>query len=216
MPMRHPVFTTLAIALAASAVLSAPARAADVSAADQAVVPQVDRRDIKLPKFPNNDFELGLYGGVYSTQNFGSSVAGGVRLGYHITEDFFVEGAVGTTKVSDEAFRRILPGGIFTGNTEKLVYSNLNVGMNVLPGEVFLGGSYAMPSQVFILAGGGTTRFNGQRMQTVDFGVGVKVYVKDWFAVRVDMRDNIYTLDLLGKRDRTQNVELNAGLSFLF
>jgi outer membrane beta-barrel protein len=214
--MRHPVFTTLAIALAASAVLSAPARAADVSAADQAVVPQVDRRDIKLPKFPNNDFELGLYGGVYSTQNFGSSVAGGVRLGYHITEDFFVEGAVGTTKVSDEAFRRILPGGIFTGNTEKLVYSNLNVGMNVLPGEVFLGGSYAMPSQVFILAGGGTTRFNGQRMQTVDFGVGVKVYVKDWFAVRVDMRDNIYTLDLLGKRDRTQNVELNAGLSFLF
>ena len=214
--MRHPAFTTLAIALAASAVLSAPARAAEVSAADQAVVPQVDRRDIRLPKFPNNDFEVGLYGGVYSTQNFGSSVAGGVRLGYHITEDFFVEGAFGTTKVSDEAFRRILPGGIFTGDTEKLVYSNLNVGMNVLPGEVFLGGSYAMPSQVFILAGGGTTRFNGQRMQTVDFGVGVKVYVKDWFAVRVDMRDNIYTLDLLGKRDRTQNVELNAGLSFLF
>jgi outer membrane beta-barrel protein len=197
-------------------VLSAPARAAEVSAADQAVVPQVDRRDIKLPKFPNNDFELGVYGGVYSTQNFGSSMGGGLRLGYHITEDFFVEGAAGTTKVSDEAFRRILPGGIFTGNTEKLVYSNLNVGMNVLPGEVFLGGSYAMPSQVFILAGGGTTRFNGQRMQTVDFGVGVKVYMKDWFAVRVDMRDNIYTLDLLGKRDRTQNVELNAGLSFLF
>jgi outer membrane beta-barrel protein len=213
--MRHPAFTTLAVALAASAALSAPAFAAEAGA-DQAVVPQVDRRDVKLPRFPNSDFELGAYGGVYSTQNFGSSAAGGVRLGYHITEDFFVEGAVGATKVSDEAFRRILPGGIFTGNTEKLVYSNLNVGMNVLPGEVFLGGSYAMPSQVFVLAGGGTTRFNGQRMQTIDFGVGVKVYVKDWFAVRVDMRDNIYTLDLLGKRDRTQNVELNAGLSFLF
>lgn len=216
MPMRHPAFTTLAVALAAGGAFCTPALAADVGAADQAIVPQVDRRDIKLPKFPNNDFEIGLYGGVYSTQNFGSSVAGGLRLGYHITEDFFVEGSVGTTKVSDEAFRRILPGGIFTGDTEKLVYSNLNIGMNVLPGEVFLGGSHAMPSQVFILAGGGTTRFNGQRMQTIDFGVGVKVYVKDWFALRVDMRDNIYTLDLLGKRDRTQNVELNAGLSFLF
>jgi outer membrane beta-barrel protein len=214
--MRHPAFTILAVALAASAALSAPAHAADGNSADQAIVPQVDRRDVKLPKFPNSDFEIGVYGGVYSTQNFGSSAGGGARLAYHITEDFFVEGSAGTTKVSDEAFRRILPGGIFTGNTEKLVYSNLNVGMNVLPGEVFLGGSYAMPSQVFILAGGGTTRFNGQRMQTVDFGVGVKVYVKDWFAVRVDMRDNIYTLDLLGKRDRTQNVELNAGLSFLF
>jgi outer membrane beta-barrel protein len=216
MPMRHPAFTILAVALAAGTALATPAFAADGSAADQAIVPQVDRRDIKLPQFPNNDFEIGLYGGVYSTQNFGSSAGGGLRLAYHITEDFFVEGAVGATKVSDEAFRRILPGGIFSGNTEKLVYSNLNIGMNVLPGEVFLGSSYAMPSQVFILAGGGTTRFNGQRMQTIDVGVGVKVYVKDWFALRVDMRDNVYTLDLLGKRDRTQNVELNAGLSFLF
>ena len=188
-----------------------PARAADA-----VVEPQVDRRNVKLPKFPSNDFEVGLYGGVYSTQNFGSSVAGGARLTYHITEDFFVEGAAGMTKVSDEAFRRILPGGIFTGNTEKLVYSNLNIGMNVLPGEVFLWSNYAMPSQFFVLVGGGTTRFNGQRMQTIDFGVGYKVYVKDWFAVRVDMRDNIYTLDLLGKSDRTQNFELNAGLSFLF
>ena len=216
MPMRQPAFKTLAMALAAGAALASPAFAADGNSADQPIVPQVDRRDLKLPKFPNNDFEVGLFGGVYSTQNFGSSAAGGVRLAYHITEDFFVEGSAGTTKVSDEAFRRILPGGIFSGDTEKLIYSNLNIGMNVLPGEVFLGSSYAMPSQVFILAGGGTTRFNGQRMQTVDVGVGVKVYVKDWFALRVDMRDNIYTLDLLGKRDRTQNVELNAGLSFLF
>ncbi|MFZ5504316.1 MAG: outer membrane beta-barrel domain-containing protein [Pseudomonadota bacterium] len=209
--------TTLPILTAALGCLMAampPARAADPDNA--VIVPQVDRRDIKLPRFPSNDFEVGLYGGVYSTQNFGSSVAGGMRLAYHITEDFFVEGSVGRTKVSDAAFRRILPGGIFTGDTETLVYSNMNVGMNVLPGEVFFGGSRAMPSQVFILAGGGTTRFNGQRMQTWDLGVGVKVYVADWFAVRVDMRDNVYTLDLLGKRESTHNVELNAGVSYLF
>lgn len=209
--------TSLNLAAAALCGLAClPADAADAAANQAVVVPQVDRRDLKLPKFPNNDFELGLFGGAYSTQNFGSSFSGGVRIGYHITEDFFVEAAAGRTKVSDEAFRRILPGGIFTGNTETLIYSNLNVGMNVLPGEVFFGTNHAMPSQVFILAGGGTTRFNGQRMQTWDVGVGIKVYVADWFAVRVDMRDNIYTLDLLGKRDSTQNIELNAGLSFLF
>ncbi len=214
--MRHlPAFPRLAAGVALLSLLAAlPARAADP--ANAVVVPQVDRRDIQLPKFPSSDFEVGLYGGVYSTQNFGSSFAGGVRLGYHINEDFFVEGSAGRTKVSDAAFRRILPGGIFTGDTETLIYSNFNVGMNVLPGEVFFGGSRAMPSQVFLLAGGGTTRFNGQRMQTFDLGVGVKVYVADWFAVRMDMRDNVYTLDLLGKRDSTHNVELNAGLSFLF
>lgn len=208
--LRHTLATLTATALVALAAL--PAHAAD----EPVVQPQVDRRDIKLPQFPSNDFEVGLFGGIYSTQNFGSSPAWGGRLAYHITEDFFIELNAGTTRVSDEAFRRILPGGIFTDDTETLVYSNVNVGMNVLPGEVFIGRNYAMPSQVYIVAGGGTTRFNGQRMQTFDFGVGVKVFLSDSWALRVDMRDNIFKLDLLGKSDMTHNVELNAGLSFLF
>jgi outer membrane beta-barrel protein len=211
--LRNTLATLTAAAFAALAALAAlPAHAAD----EPVVQPQVDRRDIKLPKFPSNDFEVSVYGGLYSAQNFGSSPAWGGRLAYHITEDFFVEASAGTTRVSDEAFRRILPGGIFTDNTETLIYSNFNVGMNVLPGEVFIGRNFAMPSQVFIVAGGGTTRFNGQRMSTFDVGVGVKVYLTDSWALRVDMRDNIYKLDLLGKTDMTHNVELNAGLSFLF
>jgi outer membrane beta-barrel protein len=211
-------FVTLTAALVAALALpsQAAAQATPQANAESVVVPQVDRRDIQLPKFPSNDFEVGLYGGMYSTQNFGSSFAGGFRATYHITEDFFVELAAGRTKVSDEAFRRILPGGIFTDNEETLIYSNFNVGMNVLPGEVFFWRDRAMPSQFFILAGGGTTRFNGQRMKTIDFGVGYKVYPFDWMAVRVDLRDNVYTLDLLGKRDSTHNIELNFGLSFLF
>jgi outer membrane beta-barrel protein len=200
--------------LCAALFAAAPAMAADLK--DAAVVPEVDRRDVKLPKFPSSDFEVGIYGGLYATQNFGSSMAGGARMAYHITEDFFVEASAGQTTVSDEAFRRILPGGIFTGDTEKLIYSNLNVGWNVLPGEIFIGSRYAMPSQVYLVAGGGTTRFNGQRMSTWDIGVGVKVYLTDFWALRIDMRDNVYQLDLLGKRDTTHNVELNAGVSFLF
>ena len=207
-------FVTLTAALLAA--LALPQQAAAQANAESVVVPQVDRREIQLPKFPSNDFEVGLYGGMYSTQNFGSSVAGGVRATYHITEDFFVELAAGQTKVSDEAFRRILPGGIFTDNEETLIYSNFNVGMNVLPGEVFFWRERAMPSQFYVVAGGGTTRFNGQRMKTIDFGVGYKVYPFDWLAVRVDLRDNVFTLDLLGKKDSTHNIELNAGLSFLF
>ena len=87
---------------------------------DQVVIPQVDRRDIAKPKFPSNDFEINLFTGTYATQNFGSSWVYGGRLGYHITEDFFVEAAYGQTKVSDELFRQILPGGIFATTSEKL------------------------------------------------------------------------------------------------
>ena len=72
---------------------------------DQVVIPPVDRRDIDKPKFPSNDFEVGLFTGTYATQNFGSSWVYGAKIGYHITEDFFVEAVYGQTNVSDELFR---------------------------------------------------------------------------------------------------------------
>src|SRR2546427_8039372 len=40
---------------------------------------------------PSNDFEFGLFTGAFNTEYFGTDVIGGVRLGYHITEDFFAE-----------------------------------------------------------------------------------------------------------------------------
>ena len=78
---------------------------------EQVVVPQVERRDLKLPKFPSKDIEVGAFAGVYSTENFGASGIAGLRVGYHITEDFFVQANFAQTKVSDEAFRQLLPGG---------------------------------------------------------------------------------------------------------
>src|SRR5215813_12156889 len=93
---------------------------------EQVIQPQVDRREVKLPKYPSKDFEIGAYLGTYAMQNFGSSLVSGVRLGYHISEDIFVQAVYGQTKVSDEAFRQILPGGIFAHPEETLKYYNLS------------------------------------------------------------------------------------------
>src|SRR5215470_11557340 len=117
--------------------LPALVRAADEPrpANEQVIEPQVDRRVIKLPKFPSNDIEFGAFVGTLATENFGSSLLYGGRLGYHITEDIFVEGVYGQSKISDENFRQILPGGIFAQPKETLSYYNLSAGYNILPGE---------------------------------------------------------------------------------
>jgi outer membrane beta-barrel protein len=205
----------LASALAAA---SCGALAADPPAPpnDQVVVPQVDRRELEVPKFPSNDFEFGLYTGTYATQNFGSSWVYGAKIGYHITEDFFVEGVYGQTNVSDELFRQILPGGVFPKEKEKLSYYNLSIGYNLLPGEIFIGARRARPSQFYLIAGVGSTSFVDQRRPTVNVGFGYRVYLVDWAALQLDLRDHIFSLDLLGKNQQTQNVELTAGLSFFF
>ncbi|MCW5636667.1 MAG: outer membrane beta-barrel domain-containing protein [Rubrivivax sp.] len=186
------------------------------AAAPPVVEPQVARRDLKLPEYPSRDFEIGLVGGIYSTQNFGSSSVTGLRLGYHITEDFFVTAQYGQTKVSDESFRQILPGGIFVNRTETLKYYTLAIGYNLLPGEVFFGRGNAKLSQGYVLAGAGTTDFAGQSKQTIDVGFGLRLLWSQRFSLQAEVRDHMFSLDLLGRRETTHNPEITFGLTLIF
>jgi len=215
--MRTPV-SAIVLALAAAGAMPAAAQTAEPQqpANEQVVVPQVERREVRPPKFPSKDFELGAFVGTYATQNFGASAVGGLRVGYHVTEDFFVEAAFAQTKVSDESFRQILPGGVFVDQTEKLTYYDVSAGYNLLPGEVFIGSKYAKASSIYLVAGVGSTKFVDQRVQTINLGFGFRVLLSDRFAVRVDMRDHVFPLDLLGKRQNTQNLELTTGIAYYF
>lgn len=202
--------------LAAGVHAQAPA-AQGAAPNEQVIVPEVERREVKVPRIPSNDFEIGVFGGTYSTQNFGASAVQGLRLGYHVSEDLFVEGSYARTQVSDAVYRRFLPGGgVFANPKETLTYYNVALGWNVLPGEVFFGRSYARPSAGYLIAGVGSTRFFDQRRQTIHVGFGLRLFLADWAALQVDMRDHLYSLDLLGERENTQNLELSAGLTFFF
>lgn len=212
--MRTRTFVTTLLALLSA--LPAHAQSSAQPANEQVVVPEVARRDVKLPRFPSKDWSIALFGGSWSTQNFGSSAVGGIKLGYHLSEDFFVEAAVGATQVSDDSFRQILPGGVFVDDKERLSYYNLSVGYNLLPGEVFLGSKRALATAFYLIGGVGSTRFVDQRRQTVNVGFGWRVLAFDRAAIQLDVRDHVFSIDLLGRRETTQNVELTAGLAYYF
>ena len=223
MQNRKPLTPCALAALAALALPAwgqgvAPSAAAppEQSGAPQVIVPQVQRRDVPRPKYPSNDFAVGVYAGTYATQNFGASSVTGLRLSYHVTEDIFVDATLGRSKISDEAFRRVLPGGIFVDRTETLSYYALSAGYNLLPGEVFFGRNTAKATQGYILAGVGSTDFAGQKRQSLHAGFGLRLILADWFSVQTDVRDHIYSLDLLGQRQRTQNLEVTLGLTLFF
>jgi outer membrane beta-barrel protein len=184
---------------------------------EQVVVPQVERRDVKLPRYPSKDIEVGVFGGMYSTENFGASGVYGLRLGYHITEDFFVQVNLAQTKVSDENFRQLLPGGgIFPQPEEKLTYYNVTAGWNVLPGEIFIGGNRAKATSLYLLAGIGSTKLAERRNSTLNFGVGFRALLADRAAAHIELRDHVFSIDLLGPRESTHNLELTAGFSWFF
>jgi outer membrane beta-barrel protein len=118
--------------------------------------------------------------------------------------------------VSDTSFRQILPGGVFPTEKATLNYYNVSFGYNVLPGEVFIGSRRAKPSQLYLIGGVGSTKFDTQRRPTYNVGFGFRVYLMDSLALQLDMRDHIYTLDLLGTRQSTQNLELTGGFAYFF
>jgi len=189
---------------------------APAPANDQVIEPQVERRQIKVPHIPSNNFEVGVFGGAYNTEDFGTNAIGGARLGYVVTEDVFVEAVYGQTKVSDATYRQFLPGGIFPTPEVTLRYYDLSAGYNILPGEFFIGRSHAKVASLYVIAGLGITNLDSANHETVNVGFGTRVFLADWVALQVDLRDHAFSLDILGLRKDTQNIEMTAGVTFFF
>jgi outer membrane beta-barrel protein len=105
---------------------------------------------------------------------------------------------------------------LLTDDQREFTYYNLSLGYNVLPGEVFLGGSHAFNSQFYLIGGVGSTRFAGNDEYTVNFGAGYRLLFTDWLSLHLDVRDHMFDSDLLGQEKTTHNIEIHSGLTIFF
>jgi outer membrane beta-barrel protein len=181
----------------------------------QVVDPQVERREIKEPAIDREDFEIGVFGGIMSVEDFGSDPIYGIRLAYHLTEGFFVEASAATTEAGLTSFEE-LSGDVRFFEDRRLNYYNLNLGYNLLPGEVFVGGRRAYNANFYVVAGLGSTSFAEDDRFTVNFGAGFRFLWTDSLALHVDFRDHLFDIDVVGREKTTHNLEGTIGVSFFF
>jgi outer membrane beta-barrel protein len=192
-----------------------PSMAADQP--EQVVRPEIERRDINEADIDTEDFEIGAFYGLMNVEDFGTSPVYGARLTYHVTEYVFVEGAYGHTDTEETSFERLSGGAqLLDDNDRELDYYNLSFGFNLFPGESFIASKWAFTSDFFVIAGVGSTSFAGEDEFTWNFGFGYKVLATDWLAFRVDARDHIFDIDLLGESQTNNNLEFTAGVSIFF
>lgn len=200
-------------------ILLAPAWSPPLLAAsdEQVVRPEIKRREVTEDAIDTEDFELGAWGGIMSIEDFGSNPVYGLRGTYHVTEDIFLEATYGVTRGDETSFERLSgAANILTDSERDLDYYNLSFGFNVFPGESFVGKRWAFTSAFYLIGGIGSTSFAGDDMLTWNAGFGYKVLLNDWLALRVDARDHIFDLDLLGEKRTTHNLEFSGGLSIFF
>ena len=183
----------------------------------QVIDPEVERREIKEAKIDREDFEIGAFAGIMSIEDFGSDIVYGARLAYHLTEGFFVEGTVGRSEAGLTSFEVLSGGAQLISDSERtLTYYNLNLGYNILPGEVFIGEGRAYNTSLYLIAGLGSTRFAGDDRFTVNVGAGYRFLLTDSIAIHIDFRDHLFDIDLLGEDKTAHNLEGHIGFTVFF
>ena len=105
---------------------------------------------------------------------------------------------------------------LLTDDEREYTYYQVGVGYNLLPGEAFLSENRAYNNALYLMGGAGMTDFAGDDQFTLSLGVGYRLLINDWMALRVDMKDHIFNLDVLGEDKTTHNLELTAGIGVFF
>ncbi|MGO9634227.1 MAG: outer membrane beta-barrel domain-containing protein [Steroidobacteraceae bacterium] len=195
----------------------APVTVEEPQANPSIIEPQVTRRVVTTPKVKAKDFEAGVYFGALSIQDFGTNPVYGVRAAYHVTEDFFLEAYGARSQAGLSSLEDVFPNITVVSNSGRyFTYYDLDVGYNVLPGEVFLGRGRAFNSALYVTVGIGDVKFANQDQFALNFGVGYRVTLTDWLAMHLDVRDHVFESDLFGVNKNVDNVEAILSLTTYF
>jgi outer membrane beta-barrel protein len=180
------------------------------------IEPEPQRREISEANIDTENFEIGLTVGVISIEDFSTSMIAGLRLAYHINENFFVEAAYGQTEAGQTSFE-LLSGGapLLTDEERNYRYYNLGLGYS-LNGEIFVTDSWVINSATYFVLGAGSTEFAGDEHFTLTLGAGYKVLLSDYFALRVEVNDHLFNSELIGAEKTTHNIHYGVGATFFF
>jgi outer membrane beta-barrel protein len=189
----------------------------DVNSPPPSVIePQVERRTVTVPTIRPSNVELGAYYGEISIQDFGAQPVAGLRLDYHISEDFFAEAVYGRAKAGYTSFETLSNIQLLSDAERRFTYYNLSLGYNLLPGEVFIGRNLAMTSAFYMIGGIGSVNFAGDQNFTVNFGAGFRVLPTDWLALHIDVQDLVFRSDVTGVEELKNNLQATIGATVFF
>jgi outer membrane beta-barrel protein len=178
------------------------------------ITPDLERRHIKEADVDTEDFEMGLYYGLFSMEDFGTNPVQGMSFTYHITENFFTQmnyAITQTQKTSYELLSNTVE--LLTPEERDLSYYNISLGYNVLPGQVYLTKKWHFNSSGYVVLGAGNTQFASSDYFTYTLGAGYKLYATDWLLMDVSMRNYSFTHNLFGVDKKTNNLETRFAVS---
>lgn len=180
------------------------------------VDPKVLRRTIDIADIDSQDVEIGGFYGVMSVEDFGSNPVYGGFINYHVTEDIFIGARYGLTTTELTSFERLSGARLLTDSQRDLTYYDLNIGLNLLPGEGYIGKNWSFNSNFYATAGVGSTKFAGDNRFTINWTAGYQIVLQDWLAFHVELQEHMFEIDILGSTKVSNNLSVQSGFSVYF
>ncbi len=181
------------------------------------IEPQIERIEFDESLIDSDDFEITGYLGFLAVENFETGPVFGFRLGYHVSEDLFLQLGYGRADAGETSFEKLSGGApLLTDDERKIEYYLFSLGFNLLPGEAFISDSTTFNSVFYISGGAGSTQFAGDDRFTISYAAGYRVLYGDGFSLDIEMRDLIFEQDLFGSEEVTHNLEFTLGMNFFF
>lgn len=181
------------------------------------VIAEVDRREVLDDILDSENFEFGVQLGLISIEDFESNLWVSGHFSYHINEYFYAKALYVYSEAGETSFERLVNvAPLLTDEQRKLTYYGLNIGYNLMPGEVFLSKDLAFNSMFSIEIGGGSTEFAGNNQFTVNILANYRLFLSDWLTWDIGMSDYVFDTSITGKNKTTHNLNLTTGFAFYF
>jgi outer membrane beta-barrel protein len=159
--------------------------------------------------------ELSVQGGLYAADLLSSSYLLTAAYTFHFTEQLAIEASFGYTRAQSKLVRIVEDETSFTAlrlNTPVYLYQG-HLLWALAYGKLRWFDDGISRFDLNLAFGGGVTDNQSARGITGSFGLGFKLYFNEWFAVRVDLRDQVLSQELIGHSQIVNNLAVTLGLS---
>ncbi|HEX7477245.1 MAG TPA: outer membrane beta-barrel domain-containing protein [Polyangiales bacterium] len=159
--------------------------------------------------------ELSVLGGVYAADLLSSSYLVSGAYTFHFTEDLGLEASFGYTKADSALVRIVQADTSFTAlrlHSDVYIYEG-HLLWSIAYGKLRWFSGTVSRFDLFLAFGGGVTDNQSAQGLTGSFGLGMKYFFGDWFAVRLDLRDQLLQQELIGHSQIVNNLAATLGLS---
>ena len=178
---------------------------------------QIERTEFDESLIDTADFEIAFYAGYLAPEDFDTNLVTGIKLGYQISEDFFVQGSLGRSDSGEISFERLSGGPPLLSSSEREIeYYIVALGFNLFPGEAFFTDSTTFNTVFYISGGAGSTEFAGDDRFTIAYAVGHRTVFADNVSVDIEMRNLIFDMDIFGEEESTNNLEFTIAINLFF